>query len=395
MNNLSRYIALALLIGLSSCISDSSSHGLSEEALEQLPQEVYKRNAIMNRSHLSAASIRALSNNYSEASTWYLEFRLHDLKGDLAFEPGVVRRDPSDIITVKDTMYVYYTKSLGKSHGFGTGDPSNKVFPWDKSDIWMAMSVDGWNWEELGAVIKRGNEGSFDDRSVFTPQILVHENRYILVYQTVRSPYSNRVKNQVAMAWSDHPRGPFNKLTEPILSPADDGVWDGNEDNRYNVKVQGSFDSHKVHDPTLVPYQGKYYLYYKGERMGEKLTNAGREIRWGVAIADQLEGPYTKSPYNPITNSGHQLCVWPYQGGIAGLLVSDGPEKNTIQWAPDGINFHIKSYLKWGPEAVGLDQTTDFEHSGVAALRWGVCHQVTMPDQQYIRRFEGFKPMIP
>lgn len=360
-----------------------------------MPQHAYERNAITNTNTLSTASLRALQREYGQDATWYLEFSMHDLKGDLSPEAGVIRRDPSDIISVNDTMYVYYTKSLGKTYGFGTGDPARKVFPWDQSDIWMARSLDGWTWEELGKAVKRGSTGNFDDRSVFTPQILANDGKYILVYQTVKIPYSNRVKNQVAMAWADHPLGPFNKLTDPILSPSNDGIWVGNEDNRYHVKKQGSFDSHKVHDPTLVPYKGKFYLYYKGERMGERLTFAGREIRWGVAISEKLEGPYVKSSYNPITNSGHQVCVWPFDGGIAGLMVSDGPEKNTIQWSPDGINFEIKSHLKTSPEAVGLYQKTDFQTKEIEALSWGLCHEASDPEIQYIRRFEGFKPHIP
>jgi len=82
----------------------------------------------------------------------------------------------------------------------------------------------------------------------------------------------------------------------------------------------------KVHDPTLLYYNNKFYLYYKGERMGERKTFGGREIKCGVAIADQRKDLYIKSEYNPITNSGHKLCVWPYDGGIAALIITDGSE---------------------------------------------------------------------
>ncbi len=92
-------------------------------------------------------------------------------------------------------------------------------------------------------------------------------------------------------------------------------LWDGEEDNRFLVKTRGSFDSHKVHDPCLMAYRGKYYLYYKGEPMGERMVFGGHETRWGVAIADRPEGPYVRSPHNPATNSGHEVCVWPYRGG--------------------------------------------------------------------------------
>ena len=300
---------------------DSIFHAAGcQEATEHAsyPDEAYEFLAIPNNGTLSAASKRALERRYNRGPEWYVQFRTHDLKGDLAYEAGVTRRDPSAIITVNDTLFVYYTKTTGTTAGFGSGDPEAKVFPWDKSEVWYATSTDGWEWKERGRAVGRGPAGAYDDRSVFTAEILVHEGQYILVYQTVKAPYANRVKNQVGMAIADSPHGPFRKLDAPILSPSDDGEWDGEEDTRFKVKKQGSFDSHKVHDPTLLYYKDKYYLYYKGERMGERLTFGGREIKWGVAIADAMEGPYVKSTYNPITNSGHELSIWPYQGGIEG-----------------------------------------------------------------------------
>lgn len=35
------------------------------------------------------------------------------LKGDLAYEEGVVRRDPSAMLKIGDTYYVWYSKSYG------------------------------------------------------------------------------------------------------------------------------------------------------------------------------------------------------------------------------------------------------------------------------------------
>lgn len=359
------------------------------------PDSVYEFLAIPRNGKLSAASKRALERNYARSSEWYLNFKTYDLKGDLAYEEGVSRRDPSDIIKVNDLYYVYYTKSTGVTYGFGTGDPEKKVFPWDKSDIWYATSQDGWTWEEKGKAVGRGKAGYYDDRSVFTPQIMVHQGKYVLVYQTVKSPYLNRVKDNIGMAIAYAPEGPFRKLEKPILSPADDGEWLGEEDNRFKVKKQGSFDSHKVHDPALIFYKSKYYLYYKGERMGEHQTFGGREIRWGVAISDQLEGPYKKSNMNPITNSGHEVCIWPYRGGIAALLVTNGPESNTIQWARDGVNFEIMAWLNWAPEAASLPKFNQHDNDPLEAMKWGLTHEYHSWDWQHIKRFEGYKPFIP
>ena len=349
------------------------------------------RDTSADAQNLSAASKRALK--YTQTPEWFCQFREHDLAGDFQYEAGVIRRDPSAVIRIGDTFYVWYTKGEGPTVGFGTGDPSSKVFPWDLTDVWYATSRDSWHWQEQGLAVGRGPEGSYDDRAAFTPEILVHEGRYYLVYQVVKAPYVVRVKNAVGMAISDSPNGPWEKLTEPILKPADNGKWLGDEDNRFKVVCKGDFDSHKVHDPCLVYYRGRFYLYYKGEQMGEGMTFGGRDIRWGIAIADSPEGPYTKSRYNPVTNSGHEVCVWPYRGGIAALLTTDGPEKNTIQYAPDGINFEIVAVLKGTPEALGLFRPEYPDSSPLEGIRWGLCH-VYKDGWQYIRRFETYRPRI-
>ena len=360
--------------------SDNSQQAITDEDLDRL--------GITHRDKLSAASKRALAWP-KIGNEWFGEFQVFDLKGDLAYEEGVVRRDPSAVIQVEGKYFVWYSKSEGPTQGFAGDIENEKVFPWDRCDIWYASSEDGWTWKEEGLAVPRGPKGAYDDRSVFTTEIMVHEGKYYLTYQTVKSPYYIRVKNQVGLAWADSPHGPWTKSKEPILSPADNGVWKGEVDNRHIVVKKGDFDSHKVHDPCLLYFQDKFYLYYKGEQMGEEITFGGRQIRHGVAIADNPLGPYIKSPYNPISNSGHEICVWPYNGGIASLITTDGPEKNTIQWAPDGINFEIKSVIKGAPHAIGLNRTLDTEKEPFAALEWGLTHRYMNGDYQYIRRFHG------
>ena len=343
---------------------------------------------------MSAATKRAIERGYWEKSKdWFCEFKLYDLGGDFAFEEGVIRRDPSAVLKVDGTYYCWYTKGVGETVGFGSGDPDAKVFPWDQTEVWFASSKDGWEWKEEGCAIGHGPPGSYDDRACFTPEVLEHEGRFVLVYQTVKAPYTNRVIEEIAMATADSPHGPWTKSPAPIVSPSQDGEWLGDEDNRFHVKSKGSFDSHKTHDPCLLFFNDRFYLYYKGETMGEELTMGGREIKWGVAVADKLEGPYVKSPYNPITNSGHEVCCWNYKDGIAAMLITDGPEKNTIQFAPDGINFEIMSHIKWGPEAAGLVKSLDTDREPLAALDWGVCHQYDDSwNWNYIRRFERHMP---
>ncbi|XQW83450.1 glycoside hydrolase family 117 protein [Thalassotalea piscium] len=324
---------------------------------------------------LSLASKRAIERGYDQQGPqWMTEFDVVELKGDFAFEEGVIRRDPTSVILVNNVYHCWYTKGTGETVGFGSDNPEDKVFPWDLTEVWHATSPDGETWKEQGVAIKKGAPGAYDDRAVFTPEVLVHEDKYYLVYQTVQFPYTNRQYEEIALAVADSPFGPWTKSSKPILSPSKDGEWAGDEDSRFQVKSKGSFDSHKVHDPCLLFFNDKFYLYYKGETMGEQMNFGGREIKHGVAIADNIEGPYIKSEYNPISNSGHEVVVWNYQGGIASLLTTDGPEKNTIQFAPDGINFDIKAHIKGAPEAIGLFRTIN-EELPEPGITWGLCHK--------------------
>ncbi len=378
-------IATCLFTGPALLTSPAMSHDSPQPTPEQIDFL-----GITTPDKLSAASKRALK--WPDiGNEWFVEFQTHNLKGDFAFEKGVCRRDPSAVIKEGDTYYCWYSRSTGKTQGFGGDIDNDKVFPWDRCDIYYATSTDRITWKEQGLAVPRGEPGAYDDRSVFTTEIMKHDGMYYLCYQTVKSPYTVRVKNQVGLAWSNSPDGPWTKSEEPILSPADNGVWEGTEQNRFKVKKKGDFDSHKVHDPCIIPFNGKFYLYYKGEQMGEAITFGGRQIRHGVAIADNPKGPYVKSPYNPISNSGHEVCVWPYNGGIASLITTDGPEKNTIQWAPDGINFEIMSVIKDAPHAIGLNRTANNEAEPTETLRWGLTHQYATWDDQVIRGFTSHR----
>lgn len=383
-------LTIAMAMNFTSCKTVEKKQDITEtETVISDEQQDFL--GITNKEFLSAASKRALKWPTDLGNEWFFEYQVFDLKGDLAYEEGVVRRDPSAIIKENGKYYVWYSKSTGPSQGFGGDVVKDKVFPWDRCDIWYATSEDGITWKEEGLAVARGKAGAYDDRSVFTVEIMKYENMYYLCYQTVKSPYTVRVKNQIGLAWSNSPNGPWTKSEKPILSPADNGIWKGEKQDRFAVEKKGDFDSHKVHDPCIIPYKGKFYLYYKGEQMGEAITFGGRQIRHGVAIADNPKGPYVKSPYNPISNSGHEICVWPYNGGIASLITTDGPEKNTVQWAPDGINFEIKGVVKGAPHAIGLNRSADNEKEPTEILRWGLTHEYKNPDYQYIRGFKTWR----
>jgi len=344
-----------------------------------------KLSAASHRMRLYVESEQAYNRTiFKPDPEWQFAFREMELAGDFAPDPGMVRRDPSAVIRVGDLYYVWYTR--GERHA---APPEQKVYPWDLCEIWYATSADGRVWTEKGRAVERGPAGAFDGRSVFTPEVLAHGGRYYLVYQTVQDTYDERTRNFVGMAVATSPDGPWKKLKDPILRTTPNGRW-ADDSGRRIASYPGAFDSLKVHDPCLLFYRNKFYLYYKGQRVGEHRFYGQREIQWGVAIADKPEGPYVKSVYNPITTSGHEVCVWPCRGGVALIHTRDGPEAKTVQWAPDGINFEIMARLEETPEALGLFRGPGDEPRD--GIRWGLCHRYGdgnwRTSWNYITRFD-------
>ena len=306
---------------------------------------------------LSAAMQRHVFNDSD--NELYARFAYQPIEG-LGYEEGVHRRDPSSIIKVGDLFYVWYTRS------------EDTKLSWLNADIWYATSKDGIKWQEQGAAVKRGADGSYDDLSVFTTNILVAEGKYYLTYQAEKK--NGYEINVVAMAKADSPEGPWQKLAEPILTPTYDGEWQPHPqwDNKLVAITPGSWDSRMVHDPAVIPRFGKYWLYYKAHGIGDTMW---ADSKWGVAVADNPEGPYVKSDLNPITNSGHEVWVWPWKNGIAAIVDWAGPEKSTVQYTEDGVNFEVMSTLEDVPPAGGAyiaDKFDDPENG--QGFTWGLSH---------------------
>lgn len=309
-----------------------------------------------------------------EDNPWFTRFRYLPAQG-LGYERGIVRRDPSCVIQVDGIYYVWYTRGAHPCPPVGHEKASESLpaMPWDLCDVWYATSADGHIWTEQGPAITRGAAGRYDERSIFTPDVLAHARRYYLVYQVSAAPTWRSTPESIAIAWADSPRGPWTKSPAPVVEPDPSGEVD-EKAHPLEAKVKGSFDSLRVHDPALLHREGRYWLYFKGEGIG----HSNMHSKWGVAIADDPLGPYLKSPLNPITNSGHEVMVWTYAGGVAGLLTRCGPEKNTIQFAPDGLNFAPMATILEPPQAAGALRIPESANtSPLAGLRWGLSHVAT------------------
>ncbi len=291
---------------------------------------------------------------------FFTNFKYSRISG-VGKDKNVSRRDPTKIIKEDGLYYVWYTRRETISEPVGM-DNCSDVLPavdWDLAEIWYATSTDGFDWQEQGVAVQRAAPGEYGDRSATTPDILVFNNKYYLYFQSFSGSFSNDKGDHcdVSMAWSDSPMGPWTRSKNTILSLGADEDWDGGA----------------IHDPYPLVYKGKIWLFYKGQP-------ATKHKDWlvraqGVAIADNPEGPFIKPAVNPLLNSGHETFLFPYKEGIAAMLCVDGPEKNTIQYAADGINFQIMSSVTCPPVAGGPFCPDAFSDNGDGkGVTWGLSH---------------------
>ena len=287
----------------------------------------------------------------------------------IGYERGCTRRDPSDVIKVGNTYFVYYTKVYGHAPGYwGT--------------IWCASSKDeGYTWQEHGEVVGLGRNGAFDSQATFTPNILFADGKYYLYYTGVKPTPGNEkgeFENNsttditaIGVAVSDTPLGPFRRISdEPILkvSPETD-----------------KFDSYRVDDAVLLFRNGLYWMYYKG-RSRAYASNGPAHTQMGVAFSKYPEGPFTKMD-KPILPESHEVMLW-QQGTGVGALAS---LSNTFEYAPDGIDFlsnKLGVKVKNRPIAPGVyrQDLTDSSIKG-EGLNWGIS-MIENGDECYLIRYK-------
>lgn len=288
----------------------------------------------------------------------FSNFRYTRLKG-FSREPNTSRRDPTKIVRVGDTYYVWYTcrRSKGPPVGLKKATDTSPATDWDLADIWYATSKDGVTWNERGVAVKRPPKPEIGYRSICTPGVLVWKGKYYLYFQAYSPMVGGQAHCPVRAAFADSPDGPWTLLSKPVIEPGPPGSWD-------NIKIN---------DPCPIVVNGRIHIYYKGapiERGDEYVLRVQ-----GLATADNPRGPFIKSPLNPVINSGHETCMWPWKSGVAALVALDGPEKNTIQYAPDGENFRVVSRIQVPPIAPGPFVPDAFTDNGDGrGFTWSLCH---------------------
>jgi len=70
-------------------------------------------------------------------------------------KPNVSRRDPTKVIRINGTYYVWYTSRRTEAPPSGPKKATDTIpsRDWDLADIWYATSKDGFGWKEQGPAV--------------------------------------------------------------------------------------------------------------------------------------------------------------------------------------------------------------------------------------------------
>lgn len=314
-------------------------------------------------------------------------------------EPGVYRRDNSNVIKVGDYYYVYYNR----------GAVWREFLTEWRGSVWAARSTDGHNWEELGEMIPTGPKGSWDEWAAYCPNILADPNGSFYLYYTGQPrDQAARTPIYIGVGVSDSPEGPFKKhAPDPIFSPSlptgagdADGTPGTVKDGRFDAlgqpgpEVTDRFDGHRVDDASVIPRGGRYLMYYKGR--GWKASVC--ETKIGMAEAHNPTGPWTRVGDRPVIDVGHEIMVWPHGPGVAvygHYCTGGGPggydrgHRGTVFYADDGSTFepafHLDGELPRNPGGY-IPDCYDDPVNGLGGT-WGISF-VPAGGAEYLVRWE-------
>lgn len=277
---------------------------------------------------------------------------------------GCFRRDNSNVIAAGGFYYVYYNKGA---------EWNDFLTEWTGS-VWAARSADGENWEEIGEMVACGPRGRWDAWATYCPNILVGlDHRYYLYFTGQPECQKAETPIHIGLAVADSPEGPFERIgSEPVFSPTGD---------------EEGFDNWRVDDASVIPRDGRYWMYYKGRGYGR----ATSRTQIGLAFADRPQGPWQRFDHNPVIEVGHEIMVWPHREGVAVYAWSHGDtaegDHAEVYFAPDGVRFSRELTVHTPPRNPGGFFADCYDDAGRAhGGEWGISF-VSNRGREYLTRF--------
>lgn len=204
--------------------------------------------------------------------------------------------------------------------------------PFTFSDVVIKGAGSG-NWDSKAPANPSVHKiNAWDEFAPHNPAIHKINNLYALFYIANNGIESHPSNQRIGLLLSESLYGPWRKAGENgmVLAPPGDSTF-------YNFRAGNG-----VNNPAFLQKNGKYFLYFKSN---DTRTNSDWKPKMGLAIAENIEGPYIQLP-NPVTANESVIedgYAFMYKGKVA-LLTTDNhgmiEEGGGILWiSDDGIRF--------------------------------------------------------
>jgi hypothetical protein len=138
----------------------------------------------------------------------------------------------------------------------------------------------------IDTILAPRGPGFWDATTCHNPFITYLDGKYCLFFMGNSNGKTDT--KRIGLATAPTLNGPWTRPDAPLLLPGPTGAW----------------DDHCTTNPAVVKHEGKYMLFYKSwntkeyEESTDPVIKANR--KYGLAVADKLEGPYTKYAGNPV-----------------------------------------------------------------------------------------------
>ena len=179
-------------------------------------------------------------------------------------------RDPSDIIKIGSTYYVYFTAVSNAMSDYPNGY---------QGSIYVASSSNLRSWTVVGEVVAKGGGSTWDAKGCYSPAAYYDGTTIWICYGGTPSTYpANPIfAETMGMASSTSPTSGFTKSgSNPIIT-----------------STSGQWDDYRLDDPSIVYTGSEYRIYYVGSQ-----TALTKKI--GYSYSSSLSGTWTKYAGNPI-----------------------------------------------------------------------------------------------
>ena len=210
--------------------------------------------------------------------------------------------------------------------------------------------------------------GFWDGTTCHNPSIKFVDGKYCLFYMGNSNGKTNT--KRIGLATATSLNGPWTRPDAPLLEAGATGAW----------------DDHCTTNPAFIKHpNGQYWLFYKSWNTAEYENSKDPVVRgnrkYGLAIADKLEGPYVKYKGNPVVDfssrpNNAQLedaFVWLDKGRFKMLARDMGIFNHEY-----GLLMESKNGMKWKEPQVAY---YDANHYGI----------VQPPPPSYLKKYGRFE----